>query len=214
MSNTASDSVPQSTQRRWWGVLLLTGVALVVLLLDQLIKNWVVANLPEGETVPVLGEFLTWHFVRNPGAAFSMASGQTWIFTILASVVVGAIIWFSGRIRSVWWSLFLGLLLGGTLGNLTDRLTRAPGFPEGHVIDYIYTPWMMPAIYNLADIAIVSSMVIFVLLTFLGIQMDGTRAKKSDAPEGKSAQPVESTEVAPHTTNPEGTDGTPSAPRP
>ena len=48
-----------------------------------------------------------------------------------------------------------GLLLGGVLGNLTDRLFREPGFGVGHVVDFIYTPWMMPAIFNVADIAIV-----------------------------------------------------------
>ncbi|MEB4616586.1 signal peptidase II [Leucobacter sp. M11] len=240
MTRAANESVQRPTKRRWWGVLLLIGVAVVVVLADQLIKNWVVAELPEGQSVPVIGEALQWHFVRNPGAAFSMASGSTWIFTILASAVVGVIIWFSGRIRSVPWALFLGLLLGGTLGNLIDRLTREPGFPEGHVIDYIYTPWMMPAIYNLADIAIVSSMILFVLITFLGVQMDGTRAPKGGRaaaePEdatvdaaladdaastaaGSEAAPEATPDAipepgTPRTTNPEGSDGTPSAPRP
>ncbi|MBK0419200.1 signal peptidase II [Leucobacter sp. CSA1] len=165
---------------------LLVGVAIVVYAADQLSKNWVVENLPEGRSVPVLGEVLQWHFVRNPGAAFSMASGSTWIFTILATVVVGVILWQIRRLRSVPWAVFLGLLLGGVLGNLTDRLTRAPGFPEGHVIDFILTPWMWlgftPAIYNIADIGIVGGMCLFVLITLLGVPSDGsprlTRAER------------------------------------
>jgi signal peptidase II len=71
--------------------------------------------------------------------------------------------------------LFLGLLLGGTLGNLTDRLFRTPGFPQGHVVDFISTPWMMPAIYNIADIAIVTSVGIFVIVSIRGIGIDGSR---------------------------------------
>lgn len=154
--------------------MLLAVIGLVVWISDQLTKNWVVASLPEGSTVPVLGDFLQWHFVRNPGAAFSFASGATWIFTILAAVVVAVIIWQAGRMGSRMWSVFFGMLLGGVLGNLTDRLTREPGFPVGHVVDFISTPWMMPAIYNVADIAIVTSMVLFVLITLLGIPLDGS----------------------------------------
>lgn len=163
---------------------LLLLVAAVVFIADQLVKNWVVANLPEGEAVPVIGEFLQWHFVRNPGAAFSLASGSTWIFTILATAVAIVILWQIRRLRSVSWSLFLGLLLGGVLGNLTDRLTREPGFPVGHVIDFISTPWMIPAIYNIADMGIVVGMVLFVLITLLGLPIDGSpRVRKNSDPE-------------------------------
>jgi len=153
--------------------------AVSVLSVDQLTKWWVVANLPEGQAIPVFGDVLQWLFVRNPGAAFSFASGATWVFTILALSVAVAIIWFSRKIASIGWALFLGLLLGGTLGNLTDRLFRMPGFPQGHVVDFISTPWMMPAIYNIADIAIVTSVGIFVILSLRGIGIDGTRHSKA-----------------------------------
>ncbi|BDZ53301.1 hypothetical protein GCM10025870_03740 [Agromyces marinus] len=124
---------------------------------------------------------LQWQFVRNPGAAFSIASGMTWVFTILAAAVITVIIWFARRIRSIAWALVFGLLLGGVLGNLTDRLLREPGFGIGHVIDFISTPWMLPAIYNVADIAIVSSMILFMILTIRGIGLDGSRPEKSPA---------------------------------
>lgn len=174
-----------------------------MLTVDQLVKNWVVATLPEGVTVPVFGEVLRWHFVRNPGAAFSLASGSTWIFTILAAVVVVVILWQIRRLRSVAWSIFLGLLLGGVLGNLTDRLTREPGFPEGHVIDYISTPWMWlgftEAIYNIADIGIVSGMILFILITLFGLPIDGRSRAQARADEAAAAavepaaEPAEST---------------------
>lgn len=177
-----SAAVPMK-QRRARALPFLAG-AIIVYAADQLSKNWVVANLPEGQSVPVLGEFLQWHFVRNPGAAFSMASGMTWIFTILAAVVVGVILWQLRRIGSRAWAVFFGLLLGGVLGNLTDRLIRDPGFPVGHVIDFILTPWMWlgfnPAIYNIADIAIVSSLGLFVIISLRGVPIDGSPRRKRD----------------------------------
>ncbi|MTH68300.1 signal peptidase II [Agromyces bracchium] len=156
-------------------MLVLVGVAITVYAVDQVSKYFVVTTLAEGETVQVLGDLLHWQFVRNPGAAFSFASGMTWVFTILAAGVITFIIWFARRIRSIAWALVFGLLLGGVLGNLTDRLFREPGFGIGHVIDFISTPWMLPAIYNVADIAIVSSMILFMILTIRGIGLDGSR---------------------------------------
>lgn len=183
---TPDDATATRSWRRLVPVILLA-VAAVVVVTDQLVKNWVVSELPEGVTVPVFGDFLRWHFVRNPGAAFSMASGSTWIFTILAAVVVIVILWQIRRLKSIPWALFLGLLLGGVLGNLTDRLTRAPGFPEGHVIDFISTPWMWlgfnEAIYNIADIGIVSGMILFILITLLGLPIDGRTRAQAKADE-------------------------------
>lgn len=217
----ASESTPEATGAvqapvaSWRRIvpLVLFVVAAVVYTADQLVKNWVVATLPEGETVPVLGEFLRWHFVRNPGAAFSMASGATWIFTILAAVVVVVILWQIRRLRSIPWALFLGLLLGGVLGNLTDRLTRDPGFPEGHVIDFISTPWMWlgfnEAIYNIADIGIVSGMLLFVLITLLGLPIEGgprqraaTAADRDPDPDPDSATGADPTAGRPSASDP------------
>lgn len=238
-SDIPSDATAVQPWRRWVPVILV-GVALAVLAVDQLVKNWVVATLPEGVTVPVAGEFLRWHFVRNPGAAFSFASGATWIFTILAAVVVVVILWQIRRLRSVAWSIFLGLLLGGVLGNLTDRLTREPGFPEGHVIDFISTPWMWlgfnEAIYNIADIGIVSGMILFILITLFGLPIDGrtrAQAKADDAaaaalaaaavPEGAApavsddpapADPASAVSADPASADPASADPAPSDPTP
>lgn len=127
-----------------------------------------------GETIPLLGEVLQLHYVLNPGAAFSLATGFTWILSAVTVGVVAVIVWFSRRIRSRAWGLMFGLVLGGALGNLTDRLVRPPGFGEGHVVDYIQVIYF-PAIFNIADIAIVVSMGLFVLLTVRGVRLDGSR---------------------------------------
>ncbi|WP_241981964.1 signal peptidase II [Cryobacterium sp. TMT3-29-2] len=169
-------------------MILLAVVALGIFALDQISKYLVVSRLTEGDIVRVLGDVLQMHFVRNPGAAFSMAAGMTWIFSIIAVAVVVLIVWFAGRIRSLAWSVVFGLLLGGVLGNLTDRLLREPSFGLGHVIDFISTPWLIPAIYNVADMAIVSSMIIFMYLTIRGIGLDGRRTDGSDSSESTPTQ--------------------------
>ncbi|MBX3093172.1 MAG: signal peptidase II [Cryobacterium sp.] len=151
-------------------------VALLVFLLDQGSKHLITENLAVGERVSVLGEVLHFVFVKNSGAAFSLAAGWTWIFSIVASGVAVFIAWYAPRIRSTVWLLVFGMLLGGTLGNLADRLFREPSFGLGHVVDFIQV-WGFPAIFNVADIFIVSSMGLFILLTLMGLNLDGTRAR-------------------------------------
>jgi len=157
---------------------VLAVVAVCVYAADRVSKFFVVRDLPQGVPVDVLGEFLRFTYVLNPGAAFSIGSGTTWIFAILASAVVVFIVFFARRIRSVAWAIFVGLLLGGTLGNLTDRLFNEPGFAIGHVIDFIQV-WMFPAIFNVADIGIVSAMGLFIILTIRGIGLDGVRVVRT-----------------------------------
>nr|WP_314422583.1 signal peptidase II [uncultured Microbacterium sp.] len=152
-------------------------LAAVVLAADQFVKYLTVENLPLHEPVPVLGEFLQLYFVRNPGAAFSLGADVTWIFTIALAVVAGVIVWKAFGLRSRLWAVVLGGLLGGVLGNLTDRLLREPGFPMGHVVDMISMPWMMPAIFNVADIFIVTGMISVALLVVVGLRFDGTRER-------------------------------------
>lgn len=186
LSTGPDATVPRSSAWRMLGLVL--GTALVVWVADLLSKEWVLAEMTEGETRRVLGEVLQWHFVRNPGAAFSFASGSTWIFTILAAAVVVFIVAQLRRIRSLRWAAAFGGLLGGTLGNLTDRLTRAPGAFEGHVIDFIQV-WGFPAIFNIADIFIVSSMIAIVLLVLANVGLDGIR--RTDEPKPAPPAPDE-----------------------
>ncbi|HEU0207101.1 MAG TPA: signal peptidase II [Pseudolysinimonas sp.] len=169
-------------------LLLLGAVALVLYGADQLTKYLIVTNLHDGELLPVLGTVLQLHFVTNSGAAFSLATGFTWILSIVAVGVVVVIIWFAGRIRSLGWACVFGLVLGGAAGNLTDRLFREPGFGVGHVVDFIQV-WGFPAIFNIADSGIVAAMGLFIILSLRGIGLDGRkavyarRARSADDPD-------------------------------
>jgi signal peptidase II len=155
-------------------LIVLAIVALCVYVIDQVSKFLVVQNLTPEQEIPVLGQLLQFRFVENPGAAFSIGSGSTWIFSIIGTAVLIFVIWYAPRIRSLAWAVLFGLLLGGLLGNLTDRLVRAPGFGLGHVVDFLQIP-LLPAIFNVADVGIVSSMGLFLILTIRGIALDGTR---------------------------------------
>ena len=174
--------------------MLLAVIALAVLALDQATKFLVLQSLEENELVPLLGEILQLHLVKNAGAAFSLLSGSTWIFAIAASVVVVFIILFAQRIRSLGWATVFGLLLGGTTGNLYDRLFREPGFGLGHVIDFIQID-PFPAIFNVADIGITSAMGLFILLTIRGVGLDGVRIpRRTHADPAEAPEPAESLE--------------------
>lgn len=176
-------------------------LAVLVLAADQFTKYLALENLPYQETVPVLGDFLQLYLTRNPGAAFSLGEEVTWIFTIILAFAAGLIVFLAAaRVRSRRWAVVLGLLLGGILGNLTDRLVREPGFAVGHVIDFIYTPWMMPAIYNVADMFIVTMMIVVALLVLIGLQLDGTRdtrAARAEEADTESETPVATTDASP-----------------
>ncbi len=163
-------------------------LAALVLAADQYVKHLTIENLPKHEAVPVLGEFLQLYYVRNSGAAFSIGSDMTWIFTIAMVVVAAVIVWKTVEVRSRLWAVVLGCLLGGVLGNLTDRLLREPGFAVGHVVDMISMPWMLPAIFNVADIFIVSGMISVALLVVFGMRLDGTRERdQAKSPEDDAA---------------------------
>lgn len=168
---------------------MLASVAVLVYVADRVTKYFVTQNLELDKTVPFIGQVLQLRWVENPGAAFSFGSGSTWVFAIIAAGVAVFIIIFARRIRSVAWAVLFGLLLGGTLGNLTDRLTRPPGFGQGHVVDFFVLIYF-PAIFNIADVAIVSSMVLFIILTIRGIGLDGSRAR-AQSPEADGRSTVE-----------------------
>jgi signal peptidase II len=166
-------------------------LAIVVLAADQFVKYLTVENLPYREPVPVLGEFLQLYYVRNPGAAFSIGADHTWIFTLALSAVAVVIIWKAVGVQSRLWAVVLGCLLGGVLGNLGDRFFRDPGFAMGEVVDMISMPWMMPAIFNVADIFIVTGMISVALLVVLGLRLDGTRERDHVEAEKRAAADTE-----------------------
>lgn len=165
-------SAPAAGRRRLPVILaLLAGLVLAV---DQGTKTWAVAALSGRGPVDVVGGLLRLQLVRNPGAAFSFATGMTWVFTIIAVTVVMVIVRVSRKLGSLTWSIALGLLLGGALGNLTDRLLRAPGFGVGHVVDFLELPhW---PVFNVADMCVDSAAVLIGLLALRGVPVEGRRA--------------------------------------
>ena len=175
--DAAEPAAPRMSRRR--AVVLLALVAAAAYAADQLTKLWVTSTMVEGERIPVLPPLLQWYYIRNSGAAFSIGENVSWVFTIVMTVVSAAILIYARRVRSAVWGAALGLVLGGALGNLTDRLFREPSFGMGHVVDFISLPNF--AIFNVADSAVVCGVVLVSLLTLRGVSPDGTRAQAPGA---------------------------------
>jgi len=149
-----------ATHKHWRSLYL---CAWIVFLLDSVTKVWAVSYLSNRDSIRILGSFLKLTFVRNSGAAFSFATGATLVFSFFAIGVIAIIAYFAPRIAHRGWALLLGLLLGGILGNLSDRIFRSPGLLRGHVIDWIeLAHW---PIFNLADSAIVVAAGIAIVLS-------------------------------------------------
>lgn len=160
--------------RRRIGVL--TAFAVAIYVLDLVTKILVVEYVEGRGPIHVIGELLQIRVIRNSGAAFSIGTGMTIVFTIIAAGVSIAIIRTARSLRSLPWAITLGLLLGGALGNLTDRIFRAPAPFQGHVVDFIQVfPATNFPIFNVADSAIVCGGILAVLLAWRGYQIDGTR---------------------------------------
>ena len=167
-------------------IAILLGVALLVLVLDIISKTIVVATLSDRAPLRLLGGLLTLRESRNPGAAFSIGGTSTTIlFTAIAVGVVVFIVRASRRIYSLAWAIALGLLLGGAMGNLTDRIFRSPAPFRGWVVDWIQVPhW---PVFNLADSAICCGGALMVLLAARGHGIEG--ASRPVQPSGPPAQP-------------------------
>lgn len=196
--------------RRRLLVAALVATAALVLAVDQATKVWALAALTEGERTPLLGDLFGLQLMFNPGAAFSFATGMTWIFTVAAIGVVVVVVRVADRLGSRGWALGLGLLLGGALGNLVDRLLRPPALGRGHVVDFLAYGDLF--IGNVADIAIVAAAAIIVLLSARGIAMDGTRAAEHDGAEHDVAEEAR-TDATTDGTEPTGTPADPEVGR-
>lgn len=144
-----------------WRTLL--SVAWLIWILDLATKAWAVSQLANREPVKILGSFFQLTFIRNSGAAFSFASNATLFLSLFGIIVALGVIYFAPKITSKGWSVVLGLVLGGVLGNLMDRIFREPSFLRGHVIDWMQLPhW---PIFNIADSAIVVAAGLAMILT-------------------------------------------------
>jgi signal peptidase II len=166
----AGDTAARPRGRRRIAVLF--SVAAFAYALDLVSKLLVVAKLEHHAPVRLLGDWLQLEAIRNAGAAFSFGEAYTVIFTVIATAVIVVIARLARKLYSLPWAIALGLLLGGALGNLTDRVFRAPGVFKGAVVDFISPKHF--AVFNLADSAIVCGGILIVLLSFRGLDPDGS----------------------------------------
>jgi signal peptidase II len=179
-----TDREPAGTSHaRAVGVLALT--AALAFLLDLATKHLALAYLDDREPLRLLGGAVYLTVTRNSGAAFSLGSDYTFVFPLVAMAVTGWIAWMARKLRSVPWAIALGLVLGGALGNLADRIFRAPGPLVGHVVDMVsvFDPHgQVFPIFNAADSALTIGVVLAIGLELTGRLRDGTRVGRDGKP--------------------------------
>lgn len=128
---------------------------------------------------------------RNDSAAFSLGFGVTWVFAIISSLAAVAVIYSLRKLETKTWITLGGLLLGGIVGNLIDRFAQTPYWGSGHVVDFIVIPYRFP-IFNIADIAITSTITIAMILYLRGYPFGKAKPKAADANSSKSNQKSDS----------------------
>lgn len=156
-------------------------VAVVALTLDVVTKIAAVAFLRPSDPVPVLGDLLRFYLIRNPGAAFSIGEGATWVFALLAAAVLAFLLGFVvPRLRHGGWAIGVGLVTAGIAGNLIDRLFREPAFGRGHVVDFLQLPYW--PIFNVADMCVVFGAITIVYFWMIkGVGYDGVLESEREA---------------------------------
>jgi len=173
-STTPPADQPSPSTGHTRSLALLLAIAVLGYALDLGTKLLAVAKLTDRPPVPVVGDLLTLTLVRNPGAAFSTGTSYTLVLTFVAVAAAVTVLWISRRLASTGWAIGLGFLLAGILGNLTDRVFRAPGFLHGHVVDFLRLPnW---PIFNVADICINIAAAVIILQAIRGVSVDGSRS--------------------------------------
>lgn len=161
-------------------VLVAWSTAAAVLVVDQLSKVWAVRTLEGQPDRPIVGELLKLSFVRNPGAAFGLGGGATIVFSLVAIAVAVVLFRMSTRLVSLWWAVALGLMLGGALGNLLDRILREPAPLQGHVVDFLRLPnW---PVFNVADMSLVCAAALILALSLFNVPYDRPRQEPADVP--------------------------------
>ncbi|MEV0455264.1 signal peptidase II [Catellatospora methionotrophica] len=173
----AAPNVPAERRvTRLFTLVLVLAAALVAV--DQLTKWWAVSELTGRAPIDVIGELIQLRLTYNPGAAFSIGTGYTWVLTLIAAAAVVTITYVARRVGSRAWAIGLGLVLGGATTHLLDRLLREPGFARGHVVDFIdYGPF----VGNVADIALVGGVALILVLNVRNIPLTGRAAEPEPA---------------------------------
>jgi signal peptidase II len=174
---------------------LFAGVAALGYATDLVTKTLAVARLTGRPPVHAVGDLLMFDLTRNPGAAFSTGTSYTVVLSFVAIVAACAVLWVSRRLGSAGWAVALGFLLAGVLGNLTDRVFRAPGFLHGHVVDFLQLPhW---PVFNVADMCINVAAALIVIQALRGVSVSGSRARHpGGAPEPARAGEPDDPEAA------------------
>ena len=149
-------------------------IALVLVLVDQFTKWLALENLEPGRIVPVVGDLLAWRLTFNDSAGFSLGFGVTWFFTVLSTTAFLILILRAHKVHNTLWLILAGVIGGGIVGNLVDRLTREPGFANGHVVDFIQIPFNFP-IFNFADICISVGMTLVAWRIIAGDKIGGSK---------------------------------------
>lgn len=158
---------------------MLLALAAGLVAVDQLTKWWAVAELTDRGPIKVIGELLQLRLTYNPGAAFSIGTEYTWVLALFAAAAVVAIAYTARRVASRAWAIGFGLMLGGAITHLLDRLFREPGFARGHVVDFIdYGPF----VGNVADIALVVGVALIFVLSLRNVPMSGPAASATADP--------------------------------
>lgn len=140
-------------------------VIVSVAVIDQATKILMLRLLSDGHIIYVIGDWFRFRLLFNPGAAFSIGSGSTWLFTCFQIAFLLGVIIYSRKVEDRWSALGLALIGGGALGNLIDRLFREPAFFLGHVVDFISIGNF--AVFNIADSAITVGVVLFIAAMFI-----------------------------------------------
>ena len=172
-------------QKRKFGAACIA--AAVVIVIDQTSKALALAMLSTDNRIPLLGDLFGLQLAFNPGAILSLGAGSTWLLTIVGVVAVGFLIAATMRVRTGIGAVGLGLVLGGAVGNLIDRLIAPPGFGVGHVTDFLAYGTLF--IGNLADVALGAGAV----LLFIGAWRKG-RNSGTSAP-AEPSEPTQQPEV-------------------
>jgi signal peptidase II len=158
--------------------------AAVWIVLDQVSKWWAESTLEFGRYEPLLGDLFGLRLVYNPGAAFGLAAGYTWVLTIVAAIAVVALLWFSFSVSGWWWAVGVGALLGGAISHLGDRLFREPGFAVGHIVDFLdYAGFFVG---NVADIALVGGAALLVFASLFSSPTAQPTSSDDESPETSS----------------------------
>jgi signal peptidase II len=169
-------STPPARPASGGALSVMFAIAVVVLAADTISTALALDKLAGHPTVRMLNGLITVHLTLNAGAAFGFGTSYTAVICLFGCGVILAIIILAKRLRSVAWTIALGLLLGGSAANLGDRLFRAPGLFRGRVVDWINLPHV-PWTFNPADASITCAAALIAVLALRGVRLDGTSAR-------------------------------------